>query len=174
MVEAKVWKIMEGFVNSALMIKHKVKLEEQSMESCEFFVIKCLSQLFNVINLRDWFTVKTSWFNFPVVVFVESSEPTLDPSSLLLHPEVNFPLFFQGHKILFSNGSRINIVFISWVSIEPRISFSLSVVVSPDVFILIDFNIIIFVVPLILLSFDLSQAKECENCELRFHIDILN
>ena len=93
---------------------------------------------------------------------------------MLLHPKVKFPLFFENRKILLGDSSWINVVFISWVSIEPRISFSLSVVVSPDIFVLIDFNIIVFVVPLILLSFDLSQAKECENCELRFHIDILN
>tara|TARA_B110000285_G_C14713502_1_gene418890 strand:+ start:39 stop:194 length:156 start_codon:yes stop_codon:yes gene_type:complete len=51
MIETKVRKIMDGFVDCALVIKHEVKLEDQSLESCEFFVIKSGGQLLGVIYL---------------------------------------------------------------------------------------------------------------------------
>ena len=161
MVEAEIRQIMEILVDWAFMIKHEIQLEDKALKPCELSDIKLFDESFYPIDLIDRLSIEAVCLELPVVVFVKASVPSLDQASILLDFQVDFPLLLKNLEIFFRKSSWIYVIFISRSTVEPSISFSHSVIISPDVFILI-WHIVILFVPFVLLTFrKLHKSNKC-------------
>jgi hypothetical protein len=161
-IETEVSQVVQRTINLALMIEHVVKIEEKAKKLTEMLELKILGDLFDPINLFDRLSVEASRFMLPVVVFVEASVPSLEPSSFLLDFKINIILFFK-HDDLFSTQSSILSVIVSTRhSINPSMSLLFFIVFNFDLFLLTKLILVIVVsLPLLLRRGERYQGDKC-------------
>ena len=83
---------------------------------------KILSDSFDPVNLFHRLSVEASFFMLPVVVFVESSVPTLEGTSMFLYLKVDLPLFLIHNMVESTHGFWISVIFVANDTVHPSIS----------------------------------------------------
>jgi hypothetical protein len=98
-------------------VKHEVKVEEQTLELYNLREGEVAKNMVNPIEFQDCGFPKALDSHLPVIVFVETSVPSLEKTTILLDGEINSPHLFS-HDDFISSEVWV-VVDIPWLAVNP-------------------------------------------------------